>query len=293
LTALAERPPAPLAAYRGPDDGPDRLAELEAAIAQALAAGTAAFIAAGRALEEIQTARLYRVTHGTFAAYLRERWALSPQAAHNRVTSAQIAGAIEAAGLELPDGATAETLKPLAPVLHQLGPAGVADAWRTVLDATAGKRPSGRQVRDVLERRHLPATAPPRQRAELAPVRRSLERTLARAARFRDEHAGAVPPASVRRSCSELAAMARELAELLERLADTAPAERRLATVEAPAVASGDPHKTPIVVEGFGVSDDPADGASDLCLNHGARLLPNGRCAGCGRRGRGDVRVAA
>jgi hypothetical protein len=59
-------------AVLAPDES-QRLAELEAVVER----GLTTFIEVGEALREIRDARLYKASHGTFEAYLRERWAIS------------------------------------------------------------------------------------------------------------------------------------------------------------------------------------------------------------------------
>lgn len=64
-----------------------RLAELEATVER----GLATFVEVGQALSEIRNARLYRETHGTFEAYVLERWGRARQTAYHYITAAEVA----------------------------------------------------------------------------------------------------------------------------------------------------------------------------------------------------------
>ena len=67
-----------------------RLVELEAVIE----AGLPHFIAVGNALLEIRDSRLYKETHGSFGAYVVERWQFSRQAAQAYITAAETAQSV-------------------------------------------------------------------------------------------------------------------------------------------------------------------------------------------------------
>lgn len=69
-----------------------RLIELEAIVA----AGLDTFVAVGMALAEIQTSRLYRATHDTFEAYVRQQFHLSRSRAYEIIGSATTFEALSA-----------------------------------------------------------------------------------------------------------------------------------------------------------------------------------------------------
>jgi hypothetical protein len=75
-----------------------RLAELEAVIER----GLDTFAEVGRALLEIRDARLYRETHATFEAYLRERWGMSRQRGYQLMDAARVSTIVDTAGLPVP-----------------------------------------------------------------------------------------------------------------------------------------------------------------------------------------------
>lgn len=63
-----------------------RLTDLEASIDR----NVHAFIAVGEALVAIRNERLYRQTHGTFEAYVAERWGWTRQHAYRYITAATV-----------------------------------------------------------------------------------------------------------------------------------------------------------------------------------------------------------
>ena len=106
----------------------ERLAQLE----ETIASGLDAYVRVGRALEEIGTRRLYRLTHETFREYLADRWNLSHPRGFALCYSAQVADVLEAAG-EHPAGAES-ALREFSPVLHSHGPEATVTAFRRVAD---------------------------------------------------------------------------------------------------------------------------------------------------------------
>lgn len=52
--------------------------------------GMATFVEVGRSLAEIRDGRLYRDTHNTFAAYLKDRWSMSRTRAHELIDGAKV-----------------------------------------------------------------------------------------------------------------------------------------------------------------------------------------------------------
>lgn len=118
------------------------VAPMSADEAQALAAdesiieaGLATFVEVGEALCDIRDRRLYRLSHGTFEAYCRERWGMSRQRAHQFIDSAEVVGALSTI-VDTPP-ATESQARALAPL--KADPEKMADAMRTAVERTAGK----------------------------------------------------------------------------------------------------------------------------------------------------------
>jgi hypothetical protein len=65
----------------------NRLAELE----QTIEAGLQTFVEVGLALREVRDSRLYRVTHGRFEDYCKERWQIERRRAYQLIDAAGVA----------------------------------------------------------------------------------------------------------------------------------------------------------------------------------------------------------
>lgn len=101
-----------------------RLGELELEVER----GTKAFLAVGRALREICDSRLYRETHPTFEAYVRERFGCERGHAYNLIKSVNAADAIQSAGLEEP--ANEYQVRPLVKLTSEKQ----VEAWKSALE---------------------------------------------------------------------------------------------------------------------------------------------------------------
>jgi N6-adenosine-specific RNA methylase IME4 len=86
----------------------DRLAELEAVVER----GLQTFVEVGLALAEIRDSRLYRESHGTFEAYLDERWGMSRGHGYRLIDGAQVAELVSPIG-DIANEAQARELVPL------------------------------------------------------------------------------------------------------------------------------------------------------------------------------------
>ncbi len=84
-----------LPALRQPEGvQPARLTELEAVIER----GLTTFVEVGQALLEIRDSRLYRETHATFEAYVKERWGWGRTNADNYIQAARVAVNVQPVG---------------------------------------------------------------------------------------------------------------------------------------------------------------------------------------------------
>jgi hypothetical protein len=84
----------------------------------------------GDALAEINDTRLYRASHPTFAAYLRDRWGISRTHGDQLIHAAEAAGQ-SSGGVDSPAPGTRSEARPLAPV-HRDGSDGLASVWEQV-----------------------------------------------------------------------------------------------------------------------------------------------------------------
>jgi hypothetical protein len=116
-----------------------RLRELE----QVIETGWEAVVAVGLALREIRDERLYLELDGglTFEEYVRLRWSVSPGHAYREIDAADVAEAISPMGETAVPIANERVGRGLAMVLHQGGPAKVAEAWSKVSDRYRDQRP--------------------------------------------------------------------------------------------------------------------------------------------------------
>jgi hypothetical protein len=88
-----------------------RLSELEAVVER----GRQVFVEVGNALMEIRDERLYRLSHGTFEEYCRERWGFVASRARQLIAAAESVTVVTAAGLPAP--ANERQARELVPLL--------------------------------------------------------------------------------------------------------------------------------------------------------------------------------
>jgi hypothetical protein len=81
----------------------------------------------GNALAEISDTWLYRATHQTFEAYLRDRWGMSPARGAHLVQAAERA-VPPSAGVAIPAPGTGSEARPLTPARRD-GSDGLANVW--------------------------------------------------------------------------------------------------------------------------------------------------------------------
>jgi DNA modification methylase len=153
----------------------ERLAELEAVVER----GLDTFVEVGRALLEIRDARLYRETHATFEAYLRQRWGMSRQRGYQLIDAARVSTVVDTAGLPAPP--SERVARELAPVLRAEGEEAALDVYREALaseDADADVTAEDlRRAYHALRRRREKKLAGERRKAELAERGRELAAT--------------------------------------------------------------------------------------------------------------------
>jgi hypothetical protein len=262
---------------RAVDTPAGRLAELEQQVEHGVRQASQAFVQVGLALAEIRRDRLYLAVASSFPRYL-DRFGLSQPQASLLEQAARCHRAITTAGGR--PRATVTALQPLGPVLSREGEAGVAAAWERVSAELDGAAVTGPAVRRALASQGVVTTAPRKPgRVQVEPIETSVTRALARARGLQAEHEGRVAPPVVRERCASVAGLGRELAGVLEAVADVHVAAARLAAVEAQVPPVAPTVELPAGVRpGLGEADD---GFADACVLHGSRRDPSGRCAWC------------
>jgi hypothetical protein len=109
-----------------------------------------AFYEAGRALKELRDRRLYRSTHKTFEEYCRDRFGYGKNNANMKILAASVVDELEKmttnGGQILPT--TERQVRPLT----KLEPEQQREAWAKAVESAGGKVPSGRIVKDIVQR---------------------------------------------------------------------------------------------------------------------------------------------
>jgi hypothetical protein len=76
--------------------------------------GIQQFLEVGLALSELRSKRLYRVTHPSFEAYIRDRFNLARSSVDQLIRSASTAQCLQEAGIQLPKGTTEAVIRPIS-----------------------------------------------------------------------------------------------------------------------------------------------------------------------------------
>ncbi len=126
-----------------------------------------AFFEAGKALMELCDRRLYRSTHRTFEEYCKQRFGYTRIAASYKIAAATVMDNLLTNGLQKEEIATDELQTPkmltnglqILPnnerqvrSLVSLEPEVQREAWQKAVEEAGGKVPSGRIVKDVVQR---------------------------------------------------------------------------------------------------------------------------------------------
>ncbi|BDI20518.1 hypothetical protein ANSO36C_63200 (plasmid) [Nostoc cf. commune SO-36] len=113
-----------------------------------------AFLEAGQALMELRDRRLYRSTHRTFEEYCRERFGYSRDAAYLKISATAVYENLQkflpTNGQQIPMPTNERQLRFLAKA--ELEPAVQADVWQQAVEQAGNKIPSGRIVKDVVDK---------------------------------------------------------------------------------------------------------------------------------------------
>ncbi|WP_157570853.1 hypothetical protein [Microtetraspora malaysiensis] len=188
-----------------------------------------AFWAAGKALQVIRDARLYRTTHPTFEAYVGERWEMTRTQADRLIRAWPLAERLTPIGVKIINEAQIRELLPLA---DQHGQDAAVTVYRTVAEAggvrvTAallkgvvailppdrfGHAEAVAQIRAYLAGEIAPPDSSPTTPAELWSVEAGRVRTALRRVRQGAVSAAVEHPDDARKLAAEL----RELADEVE-----------------------------------------------------------------------------
>ncbi|MBW4458254.1 MAG: hypothetical protein KME55_39855 [Nostoc indistinguendum CM1-VF10] len=126
-----------------------------------------AFFEAGKALAELRDRKLYRSTHKTFEEYCKQRFGYTRIAASYKIAAATVMDNLLTNGLQKEEIATDELQTPkmltnglqilpnnerLVRPLASLEPEVQREAWQKAVEEAGGKVPSGRIVKNVVQR---------------------------------------------------------------------------------------------------------------------------------------------
>ncbi|MBE8967514.1 hypothetical protein IQ277_14995 [Nostocales cyanobacterium LEGE 12452] len=116
-----------------------------------------AFFEAGKALMELRDRRLYRSTHKTFEEYCRSRFGYTRMAATYKIAAATVMENLSTIGLQNVEMSTSglqilPTNERQVRPLVALEPEVQRTAWQQAVQVAGGKVPTGRIVKDVVQR---------------------------------------------------------------------------------------------------------------------------------------------
>ncbi|MBE9053533.1 hypothetical protein IQ243_24635 [Nostocales cyanobacterium LEGE 11386] len=119
-----------------------------------------AFFEAGKALMELRDRRLYRSTHKTFEEYCRDRFGHSRQQSNYLIAAAEVYENLTTIGCQILSEADLTTNRSqILPTnerqvrpLTKLEPQQQQEVWQAAVEEAGGKVPSGRVVKNVVQR---------------------------------------------------------------------------------------------------------------------------------------------
>jgi hypothetical protein len=119
-----------------------------------------AFFEAGKALAELRDRRLYRSTHRTFEEYCRDRFGHSRQKSNYLIAAADVyenltTNCCQNSGIDdltTNSSQILPTSEGQVRPMTKLEPQEQWEVWQTAVEVAGGKVPSGRVVKDVIER---------------------------------------------------------------------------------------------------------------------------------------------
>lgn len=138
-----------------------RLEELEGVIQR----GFQTFIEVGNALLEIQNSQLYKESHSSFEAYLKERWNLERRRAYQLIDAAEIAADVNQGsqnGKALPAPTSERQIRPLKALPKEQR----SEAYTEAVAKNNGEAPTGKQVAESADKRKQPKAIKPKAEPE-------------------------------------------------------------------------------------------------------------------------------
>lgn len=117
-----------------------RLIELE----RVIKTGIDTFIQVGGALFEIKESRLYRIEHGTFEEYCKDKWNMSKAFAFRQIAAAKTTRNLSPIGDIKPQ--TESQARPLTKLPAEQQP----EAWKEAVERAGGEQPTAKQVEAVV-----------------------------------------------------------------------------------------------------------------------------------------------
>jgi hypothetical protein len=106
-----------------------------------------AFYEAGSALRQLRDGRLYRSTHRTFEEYVKDRFGYNRISAHYRIAAVEVIDNLLTNGEQI-----LPTSERQVRDLASLKPDIQRKVWQQAVDESGGKVPSGRIVKDIVQR---------------------------------------------------------------------------------------------------------------------------------------------
>lgn len=112
-----------------------------------------AFFIAGKALKLLRDKRLYRETHATFEAYVKERFDYTRSAAYNLISAADVFDNLKCTQIVDTNISTniLPTKESQCRPLAKLPPERQREVWRTAVEQAKGKVPSARIVKEIVK----------------------------------------------------------------------------------------------------------------------------------------------
>lgn len=117
-----------------------RFVELEVKIK----AGLANFIEVGEALMEIRDSKFYRIEHGTFEEYCREKWGFTKTQANRLISASAVNGNLTPMGVKPANERQTRPLSKVAPEKQSL-------VWQDAVGIAGGKQPTAAQVEQAVD----------------------------------------------------------------------------------------------------------------------------------------------
>jgi hypothetical protein len=108
-----------------------------------------AFFEAGKALAELRDRKLYRSTHSTFEEYCKDRFGYNRSRSYQLIDAAIVVDNLHKCPQIVDILPTAEgQVRPMT----KLEPQQQQEVWQSAVEASGGKVPTGRVVKDVVQR---------------------------------------------------------------------------------------------------------------------------------------------